>query len=292
VAEFEQLSGVSKAPVSAIIPTYNRVGDLSTTLDRILKCNPVPEETLVHVDAEDEETADWLRRQYPSVRILESSTPQGPGGGRNRLLSRAEQPYAASFDDDSYPIDADYFESVVEAFNQHSNAGVLSASIFVRGEEPPKRVKKYKPVSSFVGCGCAYRLRAWKEIEGYVPLQVAYGMEEADVSLQLLDKHWRIMEDRRLRVFHDTEHAHHEEPHIVAASLANRALLGFLRYPPLYWPLAFGQFLSRILWSIREGRTEGVWEGIRQTPGRLWALRKHRDPVDRSTLRHARKLDT
>lgn len=293
VARSVSSSGIVKtAPVSAIIPTCNRVSDLATTLDRICECDPQPSEIIIHVDGGDNETAEWLEQQRSHVSILESSTPLGPGGGRNRLLDHAQQPYAASFDDDSYPIDSDYFERIVQRFEEVPSAGILVASVFERDDQPPDREDKYVRIASFLGGGSAYRLSAWRDVQGFVPLLLAYGMEEIDVALQMMEQGWDIVRDYRLRVFHDTDLTHHEDPEVTAAAIANRALLGFLRYPVSGWGLAAGQFLSRIWWSIRAGRTSGIMKGIFQTPKRLWKYRHERNPVSWRTLRRMRRLQS
>ena len=278
------------APVSAIIPTWRRLDCLQKTLQELEECSPSPAEILVHVDAGDDQTAPWLHKHASQVRVLESEERMGPGGGRNRLLDESSQPYIASFDDDSYPLDADYFTQVVTSFEENPEAGVLSATVTARGETIPEGRDETVQVASFVGGGCAYRRDAWKDTAGYVPLSLAYGMEEVDLSLQLIDEGWSILRDRRLRVFHDTDLSHHTDPNTVAVTIANHALLGYLRYPIAGWGLALAQFVNRIWWSIRVGRTEGIWKGVRQVPTRLWKYKEWRDPVSLRTLLQTQKL--
>ena len=116
------------------------------------------------------------------------------------------------------------------------NAAVLVATVIHRGEEiPPLNDHAYQ-VADFIGCGCAYRTAAWHETAGYVPLPLAYGMEEADLSLQLLDRGWKVIRDHRLRVFHDTDLSHHEDPKKTAASIANRR---YWRISVIPWAILF-----------------------------------------------------
>ena len=82
------------------------------------------------------------------------------------------------------------------------------------------------------------RRDAFLQTAGYLPLRYAYGMEEVDLALQLLDRGWKIMAASELRVFHDTEMKHHSSPSVNAAQISNVGLLVFLRYPIRYWPLA------------------------------------------------------
>lgn len=281
---------MDSAPVSAILPTRQRLNVLPDTLERLHECDPAPDEIIVHVDAGDEETAPWLREHCPDVDVLESEERRGPGGGRNKLMEIASQPYVASFDDDSYPLDRDYFAQIVKAFERHPNAGVVAATIDYREDERSSSEPESTRVSSFVGCGCAYRRKAWQTIQGYVPLPLAYGMEEVDVSLQLLDEGWSIVHDRRLRVYHDTDRSHHESAEVTAAAIANRALLAYLRYPPQYWPLGLLKVVKRVVWSVRAYRFDGILEGLAQIPSLLRKHHGHRDPVAADTIRQFRSL--
>jgi GT2 family glycosyltransferase len=205
-------------------------------------------------------------------------------------MEAASEPFVASFDDDSYPVDRDYFARVTNAFERYPNAGVIAATIDYREDERSPAQPESTRVSSFVGCGCAYRRHAWQTIEGYVPLPLAYGMEEVDVSLQFLDEGWTIVHDRRLRIYHDTDRGHHERPEVTAASIANRALLAYLRYPLRYWPLGLLQVVNRVVWSVRAGRVNGIADGIGQIPSLIQRHREYRNPVAGDTVSRFRAL--
>jgi GT2 family glycosyltransferase len=278
------------APVSVIIPTWRRLSHLQKTLAKLAACTPAAAETVVHVDAGDGETAPWLREYYPQVKVLTSNQQMGPGGSRNRLLAAATQPYVASFDDDSYPLDHDYFARLVEAFNKQPDAGMFAAVVIHRGETPPVSITCQEEVVDFMGCACAYRKEAWDETEGYVPRSVPYGAEEIDVALQLIDQGWKIIKDHSLRVLHDTNLSHHLDAKKTAGAIENRALLAYVRYPVSYLWWGIGQYISRIAWSLRYGRTEGIGEGVWHTPKALWQHRRLRNPVRFSTIRRCRQL--
>jgi len=281
---------VDPAPVSAILPTWRRLDVLPGTLERLHECEPPPAEIIVHVDGGDENTASWIEEHWPEIRVLKSERRQGPGGGRNKLLDAATQPYVASFDDDSYPLDPGYFNRVVKAFERHPTAGVLATSIYHRGEDASPPSEKTQEVADFVGCGCAYRQAAWKHTAGYLPRAWAYGLEETDMALQLLDEGWTVLHDHRLRVRHDTDLSHHEDPEKTASGIANRALQAYVRYPVQYVGWGIAQYFNRIWWCLNAGRTEGIVQGIIRTPAVLWKYRAERDAVSPATLRKYRQL--
>ncbi len=97
------------ARVAVIIPTYNRGTAVFSVLDRIAECKPGPAEILVHVDSADGILEAELGGRFPNVKILTSPKRIGCTGGRYRCLLACSVPYAVSFDDDSYPVDRDFF---------------------------------------------------------------------------------------------------------------------------------------------------------------------------------------
>jgi glycosyltransferase involved in cell wall biosynthesis len=267
------------APVTAIVTAYRRLEQTLKTLDQLAHCVPNAAETMVHVDGNQTDIGAVIRKTCPNVRVVVTAEHVGPGGGRNRLVSAAEQPIVASFDDDSYPIDSDYFARLTKVASTFSDAAVITTLVYHRGEKVV--TDRFDPqwVADFSGCGCAYRKAAFLETGGYVPVPVAYGVEEVDLALRLRAQGRRILFAPSLRVFHDTDLRHHADASVTAASIKNVALVGFLRYPPPLWPVWLGQCLNRTRWLLQHGRREGVVSGIRGIPEHLWRYRAYRDPL-------------
>ncbi len=266
-------------PVSVIIPTIHRKELLTETIGRILDCDPAPDEVLVHVDGGDSETAVAVRDQFGEVTVLESARRLGPGGGRSALVATARNKIVASFDDDSYPIDRGYFSRLVKAATAHPEAAVIAASIHHRGERPDPSLERRAEVSDFIGCGCAFRKDAFARIGGFVPLPLAYGVEENDFALRVHAAGHRIIMDHSLRVFHDTTLAHQAHREITSASIRNLALLAYLRYPPSLWWLGLAQVTNRVFWLLRNRRYSGVIYGLTSIPAHLWRYRAWRATV-------------
>ncbi|MBB3777222.1 GT2 family glycosyltransferase [Erythromicrobium ramosum] len=264
--------------------------ELLDTLKALAACDTPPAEVIVHVDGGDQLSVDALKSLSSDVRILESSEILGPGGSRNRLLHAARNEVIVSLDDDSFPIDSDFFSAVDEAVKRHPTAGVIAMNIIHDGEALAERRPQVHPVADFVGCGSVYRKRALLNTAGYVPIQPAYGVEEADLALQIIDAGWDIIHDHDLRVRHATSRSHQATPTITSAHISNLALLAYLRYPVIYWPLGILQVANRIIWSIRNGRTSGVLAGLAAIPGKIWRYRAYRKPVSAATMRKVRRL--
>jgi GT2 family glycosyltransferase len=268
-----------RSRISAIVTAYERIDQTLNTLRVIEACDPRPDEILVHVDGDQLQCENAIRQTFPNVRVIRSSDCVGPGGGRNRLMAATECEFVASFDDDSYPIDSDYFGRVLQLFEKFTEASIICAALYHTGEAIGLDERKAQWTADFSGGACVYRRSAFLESGGYVPLPVAYGMEEVDLALRLHAKGGRILTTTWLRVFHDTDLKRHADPRVTAGSIANTALLAYLRYPALLWSVGVWQCVNRVLWLLRNGRHRGIWRGVTMIPTHLLANRQHRLPL-------------
>ena len=271
--------------ISAIVTAYERIDQTLNTLRIIQSCVPPPDEVLVHVDANQVECENAIRCAFPEVRVLRSEDHVGPGGGRNKLLHASRFEFVASFDDDSYPIDSDYFERALRLFKTFPEASVLGAAVYHIGEPLGLDSRSAEWTADFSGGGCVYRRQSFLDAGGYVPLPVAYGMEEVDLALRLHAGGKRILTTPWLRVFHDTDLSHHADPRVTSSSIANLALLTYLRYPASLWAIGAGQCVNRLLWLLRYGRRRGILKGIAMIPSHLRANRRYRLPVSKNAVR-------
>ncbi|HET6977612.1 MAG TPA: glycosyltransferase [Pyrinomonadaceae bacterium] len=274
-----------KSGISAIVTAYERVEQTLATLRVIQSCVPAPDEILVHVDANQFECENAIREAFPSIRVLRSESQVGPGGGRNKLVAAARCQFVASFDDDSYPIDSDYFGRVLSVVEQFPEALVICGAVYHLGDSIGLDSRSAQWTADFSGAACIYQREAFLAAGGYVPLPIAYGMEEVDLAIRLHSQGGKILTTPWLRVFHNTDLKHHEEPRVTAGSIANLALLAYLRYPVSLWGIGVGQCANRLLWLLRHGRRRGILKGVTMIPGHLRANRQYRLPVNYGAIR-------
>ena len=273
-----------KTGISAIVTAYERIEQTLATLRIIQSCTPPPDQILVHVDANQRECEHAIREAFPAVRVLCSDEQVGPGGGRNKLVDAAQFEFVASFDDDSYPIDADYFARAAKLLKQFPDASVICAALYHVGEAIALDQQRAAWTADFSGGACLYRRQAFLDAGGYVPLPVAYGMEEVDLALRLHARGGRILTTSWLRVFHNTDLNRHADPRVTASSIANLALLAYLRYPVTLWIVGMGQCANRLLWLLRHGRRRGIVRGVTMIPAHLWANHQYRLPVSKRVV--------
>ena len=278
------------APVAVIIPTYNRGLAVLSVLEKIQKCDPRPSEIWIHIDLADGYLERELKHRFPKVGILASRTRLGAGGGRHQCLLACKMPYAVSFDDDSYPVDPDFFAQVERLFSAHPRVAIFAASIWHRHESAKARLRSLIRVPNYIGCGHAIRIAAYRQVRGYLPLAIPYEMEESDLSLQLHAAGWQIYESGDLRVFHDTDLKHHKSPEITAATITNVALRAFLNYPVIGWGWGILQVANKVAYCIRMGRIRGICTGILRIPMACYRNRQFRKPISWQILKTVRQL--
>jgi GT2 family glycosyltransferase len=272
-------------PITVIIPTYNRGMAVISVLEKLQICDPRPAAILVHIDSSDGRLESELNTRFPDVVVLTSPIRRGPGGGRHRCLLACKTAFAASLDDDSYPIDADFFAAVERLFLEYPEVALFEANVWHRNEAIKPRTRNLTPIPTYLGCGYAIRVEVYRTMRGHLDRPIGYGMEEFDVGLQLFVMGWRMMRAEDLRVFHDTELKHHRSAEITAGSIANVALFGFLHYPVGAWALIVAQLTSKVFYCVRRGRFGGILSGLSQIPGDCYRYRMHRNPVPWKTLK-------
>jgi GT2 family glycosyltransferase len=263
-------------PITALVTAHWRIAQTLRTLQAIQECDPKPNELIVHIDQNQAECAQAISQSFPNIRIIVSQSQVGPGGGRNSLIEAATNDFVASFDDDSYPIDSGYFARALELFERFPTASIICASLYHPDEQLDSAVLSGEWCADFSGGACIYKRRAFLATGGYVPLPVAYGMEEVDLAIRLHAQGGRILRTRWLRVFHETNLDRHADPEVTGSTIANLALLAYLRYPPSLWPLGFFQCANRIWWLVSHGRRRGIWSGVRMIPAHLRAHQKYK----------------
>lgn len=260
-------------------------------LTKLNSCSPLPSEIIVHVDAGDAKTGDYLSENFPSVKVIQSETTMGPGGGRNKLVQATSNNWVLSLDDDSWPQEKCFFELAAKQIERFE-CDLIACKIIERGDSDDGPELDYpSQVSWFVGCGCLIRKEAFEKAGGFIPLRYAYGMEESDLALKMIDHGYEIIYDPSLVVYHDCDReAHHSNPKINAAQISNIALLCFLRFPISMWYLGLIQVANRLWFCIRKKRFRGMFKGVLGIPALCFQKRSYRKPVQLKTLRRSRQL--
>lgn len=267
-------------PISAIVPAHRRYDTLHRTLTVIENCAPPPNEILVHVDGGDEEIMRRIRVDHPQVQVLHSDRILGPGGSRNVLIEKANHEWVANFDDDSHPAHADYFARIQALIARFPETAMLSAA----SNSTEVAESEIQQIAIASGCGCVFRKSWFAQIGGFVPLPIAYGMEEMDLGLRLHRVSGVILMDPLLRVTHNKLPPETVDADTNAAVLVNTALFPFLRFSCWLWPIGLWQVARRLIYLLLRGWTAGLVAGLLRLPKTLIKFNSSRTPFAAKTV--------
>ena len=221
-----------------------------------------------------------VRNFDPNIRILTSEQLLGPGGSRNRLIAAARYDLVANFDDDSFPAHSDYFARVMQLAELFPDAAMFSAA----SHEKEWQTLNFQRIAVPSGCGCVFRKSWFQRTAGFVPLPIAYNMEEVDIGLQMHAIGGMIVHDPLLRVVHDRVLAQEVDAATNAWVLANTALFPFLRFPAWLWPVGLWSVLRRVALLVCWGWTVGLLEGLRMIPDHLQRYKQYRREMNSPSM--------
>ena len=189
--------------VSILIATYNRLTELKKTLNLLNPYLLEDVEILICDDKSTDGTFKFLKKNYSELRIFRNKVNEGYLYSRNRLLNHVRTPYAISLDDDANFLTENPISLIVDFFDKNSKCGVLAFRIFWGNSIPStfQTTEISLRVKGFVGCGHAWRMKAWQDVPNYPEWFGFYGEEEFS-SFHLLMKDWEVCYFPKILIHH------------------------------------------------------------------------------------------
>jgi len=179
-AEFKPMN-----QISLCVSTYNRVDDLKRLLTSALTQEP-PIPIIVYDDASSDGTADVVREQFPSVRLIVGRANVGLIAARNICIQAASTPFVIILDDDAYFTSTHTAQQTLDDFTSPSIAAVAIPFIengnLMQGDISGRSIELTR---SFIGAAHGLRRDAVLECGG---LRESYRFycEESDIAIRLL----------------------------------------------------------------------------------------------------------
>jgi len=197
--------------LSIIILTYNRAGELRTTLERMLAL-PEPPPILVVDNASTDETQSLVTERFPSVKLVPMEKNIG-AAARNIGVQLVDTPYVAFCDDDSCWAEGS-LEKAVAILDGHPTVAAVCARILLgheQREDPMCALMAASPLPSeglpgpallgFVACAVVFRRDAYLQAGGYDP-KFFVGGEEELLTMDLVTRGWNVVYVPQLIVHH------------------------------------------------------------------------------------------
>lgn len=238
----------SSKSVTILITTKDRLEDLKITLSSLSFFLDSGGKIIICDDGSKDNTAEVITAEYPQIEVVKNEKCLGLIYSRNRLLSMVITPYAVSLDDDSNFLGADPLSHVISHFSENPNCGVIAFRIFWGTEQPVNTAttESLQRVKSFVGCGHAWRMKAWKAVPDYPDWFNFYGEEEF-ASFHLFKKEWQVHYLPEILVHHRVDVKSRKNDHDYIQRLRFSLRAGWYLYIIF---LPFGLLPRRIFYSI------------------------------------------
>ena len=257
--------------VAVCITTRNRRAELERTLGVLTQCDPPPHEILVAADGCTDGTVEWLRASHPRVQLFEHTKAMGSIPARNELATACRSEVFVSFDDDSYPIERDFFAHVAELFALHPRLAV--ASFPQRTDEYPASLTatSFGPsrfVGSFANSGAAIRRAVFIELGGY-PGFFFHAYEEPDLALRCAAAGWQVRHETSLTVRHHFTSTQRNELRTHQRHARNELWSVLIRCP---WPQVPAVVTFRVVRQFGYAWKRGLGWAIREPAWWLAAL--------------------
>jgi glycosyltransferase involved in cell wall biosynthesis len=270
---------------SVMITTRNRCEELRRTLAKVQELQPQPNEILICADGCTDETSQMVRSEFPQCTVIENEQARGSVFSRDRLLRLAKSDIVMSLDDDSYPLDNDFFAQLKNLFAQYIRAAVISFPEIRDGAafaHPNKSSSSPAHlVSAYANCAAAMRRDVYLRSEGF-PIFFDHMYEEPDFALQCYALGYQVWFWPSVRIRHHVTSAQRDEISRHHLNARNELWSVLMRCPfPQLIPVA----LFRIWRQFRYACSEGLAWVIREPVWWFSALRgipdciRHRRPI-------------
>lgn len=217
--------------VAVVILNWNGIKHLREFLPSVLSSVYPNLDIIVGDNASTDGSVDFIRQQYPSVRIIENDQNYGFTGGYNRVLARVEADYYILLNSD-VEVSAGWIMPVIElmesdpliaaaapkirAYNQryyfeHAGAAggfidlygypFCQGRIFYEIEEDKGQYQRSGEVFWATGAAMFVKSKCWREAGGFDERFFAH-MEEIDLCWRLKNMGYSVMYCAESEVFH------------------------------------------------------------------------------------------
>ncbi len=215
-----------KSAATVVIPNWNGRDLLAKYLPSIveaLAANP-RNEILVVDNASTDGSTEFLRTQFPHVRVLALDRNYGFGGGSNRGFAAAANDIVVLLNSDMR-VAPDFLQPLLDGFTS-PDVFAVSCQIFFSDPQKPReetgltecwwhrgmlrarhradeKVQSLWPCFYGGGGSCAFDRRKFLELGGFDELLRPFYMEDSDVGLMAWRRGWRILYQPHSHVWHE-----------------------------------------------------------------------------------------
>jgi len=248
--------------VSVVMAVYNAESWLSEAVESVLGQTFGDFEFVVIDDGSSDETPS-LRHEFDSVSWERWEVGQGYVRARNWMMLKANEKYYASLDDDAWFVRGDEIAVAVDFLERHPKAAAVAFDIISPDRCTEASRGATTSVAMFLGCGHVLRLSAVRELGGYTEFPGAYGVEEKDLCLRLIDNGYEIVKLDGVHVWHDKALSARDLHGQHRSGVCNDLTLSLRRVPlGLVVPVVVSKAAKHLVFAIRNGLLRACLQGM------------------------------
>ena len=210
--------------VSVVLLNHNGLEHLKTALPSILRTNYSNYETVLVDNGSSDGSTEFVRRNFPSVKIVRSKRNIGAAGGYNLGISNAKGKYVAVLNND-IEVDSEWLQPLVKILEESPDVAGVDAkylnyydrkrfdssaaagrlldflgNCFARGVNEEDR-GQYDEITRIFTCCTLFRREVLEEV-GLFDQDFFYGYEDADLSWRVILRGYQILYVPSSRIYH------------------------------------------------------------------------------------------
>ena len=282
-----------------MITTHNRCNDLQRTLHHLSRLSPQPSEIWICADGSKDDSVAMVRAECPTANLIINEVCQGSVPSRDQMLRNMSADWILSLDDDSYPLDLDFFSRIPPLVEAHPDVSVFTFPEQRDGCTYPDQKRTPDTlghcVSAYPNCAAIMSRADYLKTDGY-PTFFTHNYEESDYALQLFNINRSVWFEPSLIIRHHLSPTNRNRLHNHHLNARNELWSVWMRCPWPWLPLVSG---FRILRQFQYACSQGLTWAMREPLWWLTALNglhhclRNRRPVPWaryfSWMKHARE---
>lgn len=296
-------------PLSVVIPTWNGRSLLEDHLPTVLtagqtyeRVSAAPVEIVVVDDGSEDDTAAWLSRTHPGVRVIAKSANEGFAAACNVGFQAAQHPVVVLLNNDvavapdallhlaPHFSDPRVFAVTCRALWPDSDRLVSGGKIgrFARGfwrihhnyDVDPNRTRP--PYYSLVASGgfSAFDREKLIALGGFDELLGPFYWEDVELSFRAWRRGWTILYEPRAMVYHRasrTINRYFSPAYVRMVNQRNRLLTHWIHLDDPVWLLAHGVVLAMLILGALLRGDRAFLRAVGQALGRISEVRQRRE---------------
>lgn len=244
------------------IATHNRANILRKAIWSACEQSYRPLRVAVIDDGSTDETPS-LRAEFPDVSWERWDSVRGYVEARNRMMLGANEAYYVSLDDDAWFLRGDEIAIAVDFLERHPSAAAVAFDILSPDRPRPRDRATPESVSMFIGCGHVLRLSTVRALEGYCAFPGAYGAEEKDLCMRLIDVEHEIVKLNGVHVWHDKTVTARDRERQHRSGVCNDLTVALRRVPlAMLVPTLGYKLVSHLVFAVKTGVVRSCLAGM------------------------------